>query len=94
MRYDAWLYQRVKGDTECERWAAALKGYNAGLGYVQRAQCRSPAPGAWFGVTENINAGQSLPNFEHSRRYPRLILFNHQPRYAAWGAVTCPERRQ
>lgn len=94
VRFDGWLYQRVKGDTECERWAAALKGYNAGLGYVQRAQRQSSTPGSWFGATENINAGQSPQNFEYSRRYPRLILFTHQPRYVAWGVATCPEQPQ
>lgn len=92
VRYDKWLYARVKGDTVCERWAAALKAYNAGLGYVQRAQRRSPTPGIWFNATENINAGQSVQNFEHSRRYPRVILFKHQPLYAHWGVVTCPGR--
>jgi soluble lytic murein transglycosylase-like protein len=90
VRYDNWLYERVKGDTYCERWAAALKGYNAGLGYVQRAQRTSPTPGTWFNGTENINAGQSAKNFEDSRRYPRVILFKHQPLYAHWGVVTCP----
>ncbi|HTD05867.1 lytic transglycosylase domain-containing protein, partial [Undibacterium sp.] len=41
VRYDNWLYQRVQGENACERWAATLKSYNAGLGYVQRAQRRS-----------------------------------------------------
>ncbi|MYM80555.1 transglycosylase SLT domain-containing protein [Duganella sp. FT50W] len=91
VRYDGWLYARVKGDTDCERWAAALKGYNAGLGYVQRAQRTSSKPGMWFGQTENINAGQSDKNFAYSRRYPRVILFTHQPLYATWGKSVCLE---
>lgn len=89
VRYDYWLHERVRGDNPCERWAAAFKSYNAGLGYVQRAQRTSPAPGTWFNATENINAGQSEGNFAYSRRYPRLILFKHQPLYAAWGTVLC-----
>lgn len=89
VRYDGWLRARVKGATPCEQWAAALKGYNAGLGYVQRAQQRSPKPAAWFGVTENINAGQSDKNFTYSRLYPRWILFTHQPLYLSWGVRTC-----
>ncbi|NMV36913.1 transglycosylase SLT domain-containing protein [Ralstonia insidiosa] len=89
VRYDGWLYARVKGETPCERWAAALKGYNAGIGYVQRAQSHSPLPLRWFGTTEWINRGQSPHNFEYSRMYPRWILFKHQPIYAAWGAYTC-----
>lgn len=91
VRYDAWLYARVKGDSPCQRWAAALKGYNAGVGYVQRAQKRSATPGQWFGVTELVNAGQSAQNFEYSRQYPRWILFRHQPRYLAWGTGVCQE---
>ncbi|MBC7857995.1 MAG: transglycosylase SLT domain-containing protein [Burkholderiaceae bacterium] len=89
LRYNGWLHARVRGDTECDRWAAVLKSYNAGLGYVQRAQRRSHTPGVWFNATENINAGQGDKNFEYSRRYPRLILFKHQPLYAAWGATLC-----
>ncbi|WP_322037997.1 lytic transglycosylase domain-containing protein [Burkholderia cenocepacia] len=89
VRYDQWLFARVKGDTPCDRWAAALKGYNAGVGYVQRAQKRSSTPGRWFGATEHVNAGQSAKNFEYSRLYPRWILFKHQPLYLAWGQRVC-----
>lgn len=94
VRYDGWLYARVQGDTECHRWGATLKGYNAGPGYVQRAQRRSPTPGVWFDATENINAGQSAQNFDYSRRYSHLILFQHQPLYRTWGATVCLENQQ
>lgn len=90
VRYDYWLRERVRGDNLCERWGATLKGYNAGLGYVQRAQRKSSSPGKWFGMTENINAGQSETNFIYSRRYAHLILFKYQPLYASWGGVVCP----
>lgn len=89
LRYDGWIYKRVKGDTECDRWAATLKGYNAGPGYVQQAQKKSPQPGVWFGVTEFIPTRQSAENFEYSRTYPHKILFKHQPKYATWGKTTC-----
>lgn len=89
VRYDYWLYQRVKGGYPCERWGAVFKGYNAGLGYVQRAQRASPKPDVWFNATENINAGQSENNFAYSRRYPHLILFKHQPLYSSWGTALC-----
>ncbi|MBA5605852.1 transglycosylase SLT domain-containing protein [Duganella sp. FT3S] len=91
VRYDGWLHKRVQGDTECERWGAALKSYNGGLGYVLKAQRLSTTSGAWFGATEDINAGQSAQNFDYSRRYPRLILFQHQRLYTAWGATVCLE---
>jgi len=89
VRYDGWLYDRVRGVPTCQRWAATLKGYNAGLGYVQRAQARSPHPNQWFGVTEWLNVGQSAQNFRTSRAYPRQILFTHQLRYLSWGERTC-----
>ncbi len=89
VRYNYWLHERVRGDTVCDRWAATFKSYNAGLGYVQRAQRASVAPGIWFNLTENINAGQTEANFAYSRRYPRVILFTHQPLYASWGTVLC-----
>lgn len=89
VRFDGWLYARVKGDTPCDRWAAALKSYNAGLGHVQRSQAASPQPGVWFGATEYVTNRQSPKNFEDSRKYPRKILFIHQKLYSAWGTPVC-----
>jgi soluble lytic murein transglycosylase-like protein len=89
VRLDRWNYLRVQGAAACDRWAASLKAYNAGLGYVQRAQRRSSTPAQWFGATELVNAGQSAKNFEYSRLYPRWILLKHQPLYAAWGPTLC-----
>lgn len=91
LRYDLYLYKSVKGDTECQRWAAGLKGYNAGLGYVLQAQKKSPDPGQWFGTTEFVQTRQSPKNFEYSRMYPRWILFKHQPKFAQYGRVMCSE---
>ena len=91
VRFDHWLSERVKGADDCQRWAATFKGYNAGLGYVQRAQRASARPGVWFGLTEDINPGQSEANFKASRLYPRVILFTHQKRYSAWGVQLCGE---
>lgn len=91
IRYDAWLYARVKGLDTCQRHAASLKGYNAGLGYVQQAQKASPNPAVWFGITEYVPTRQNPKNFEYSRMYPRWILFKRQPNYQGWGAFTCKE---
>lgn len=89
VRYDGWLYNRVKGSTACDKWGAALKSYNAGLGYVQKAQAASNVPGIWFGMTEFVPTKQTAKNFEYSRLYPRWIIFKHQLLYVSWGAVVC-----
>lgn len=93
VRYDGWIFKRVKGENSCERWAAVLKGYNAGPGYVQQAQAKSPQPGKWFGVTEFIQTRQSAQNFEYSRTYPHKVLFKHQPIYASMGRTVCLDRK-
>lgn len=89
VRYDAWLWKQVKGADACNRWAAALKGYNAGVGYVIQAQRKSPSPDVWFDVTENVTTRQSAKNFEYSRLYPRWILLKRQKNYDGWGSYTC-----
>lgn len=93
VRYDGWIYKRMKGIDSCERWGAALKGYNAGPGYSMQAQAKSPNPGIWFGVTEYVPTRQTPANFEYSRTYPRKILFKHQPKYAALGPLLCQHIR-
>jgi soluble lytic murein transglycosylase-like protein len=90
VRYDGWIYKRLQGKDPCHRWGAAMKGYNAGPGYVQQAQAKSKYPGIWFGVTEFVPTRQSATNFEYSRTYPHKILFKHQPLYAGLGHVICP----
>lgn len=89
VRYDMWLHARVKGLNACEGYAAALKAYNAGLGYVQQAQKKSPNPEIWFGITEYVTTRQTAKNFEYSRLYPRWILIDRQPKYRSWGTYTC-----
>ena len=85
VRYDRHLFDSVRGADACQQMGAALKGYNAGVGYVLRAQAKSPHPEIWFDVTEHIATGQSARNFEYSRLYPRWIIYRHQPRYVAAG---------
>jgi soluble lytic murein transglycosylase-like protein len=89
VRLNKYNFERVKGLNLCHQWAAALKAYNAGLGWVMKAQQLASEPGKWFGHVEDINAGQSQQNFEYSRLYPRKILYNRQAKYAQWGALTC-----
>ena len=93
--YDKWLYDRVRGDTPCERMAFALAAYNGGLGWVWRDQKLATANGAdssrWFGQVERFNAGRHAAAFKENRGYPRLILLTYEPRYiaAGWGKGSC-----
>lgn len=89
IRYDQWLVARVKGLDECQKRGAALKAYNAGLGYVLQQQKKSSDPRIWFGLTEDVPTKQSAENQKHSRMYPRWILFKRQPNYKGWGTYTC-----
>jgi len=89
VRYDQWIWKQVKGDTACDHWAASLKGYNAGTGYVLQAQRKAGKPGIWFGETEFVLTRQSSKNFEYSRLYPRWILLKGQRNYVGWGSYTC-----
>lgn len=92
IKYDLHIYNRIKGKDACQRWGAALKGYNAGYGYVLQAQKISPDPGIWFELTEYVKTRQSAKNFEYSRLYPRWILFKRQANYDGWGQLVCKER--
>jgi soluble lytic murein transglycosylase-like protein len=94
VRYDTWLGKRVQGADDCQRRAAALKAYNAGLGFVQQAQRKSDAPAVWFGIAEWVPTKQSAKNFEASRMYPRWVLFDRQPHYQGWGMYTCEGFKQ
>ena len=89
VRYDQWLSKQVVGDTHCDKWAASLKGYNAGVGYVKQAQRKSGKPGLWFGNTEFVTTRQSPKNFEYSRLYPRWILLKRQKNYFGWCSYIC-----
>lgn len=89
IKFNSYLYRRVRGKDDCNKFGAALKGYNAGLGFPQRAQAVSRDKETWFTITENINKGQSEKNFVYSRWYPRVILFDRQKHYIGWGQFMC-----
>jgi soluble lytic murein transglycosylase-like protein len=94
--YDAYLYDRVTGASECDRWAFALSAYNGGLGWVNRDKARASAKGAdparWFGHTELYSARAEWARVEN-RGYPLRILLTLEPAYiaAGWpGQAACP----
>lgn len=86
--YDRWLWERVAGKTDCDRWQFALAGFNGGLGYVQRRKARSPDPGS-AAVTMPINPGIAPENQRENERYAPAIVYRWQPRFASWGRTVC-----
>lgn len=93
--YDAWLFRRVRGATECDRWAFALSAYNGGLGWVQRDKDRASATGAdplrWFGHVD-AHSSRAAWAIHENRDYVDRILLRLEPLYisAGWpGVVVC-----
>lgn len=94
VRYDHWLYSRLKADTNCDRWAMALSAYNGGLGWVLRDKKAANQGGKsrwlWWDNVELFNAGRSKWAFKENRGYPRRIMQTLMPRYHSWGlGVNC-----
>jgi soluble lytic murein transglycosylase-like protein len=95
--YDRWLYDRVTGASECDRWAFALSAYNGGLGWVNRDRRRASATGAdgarWFGHVE-LHTSRASWARDENRSYVRRILLRIEPAYiaAGWsGAAVCAQ---
>jgi len=95
VQYDAWLHQRIRAASPCERLAFVLSAYNGGLGWVDRdkklASGKGLDPLVWFGSVERVNAGRSAVNWQENRNYPQRILLHHEPLYiaAGWGRGVC-----
>jgi soluble lytic murein transglycosylase-like protein len=93
--YDAWLLARVRGATDCDRWAKTLAAYNGGLGWIARDERLAVSRGAdaarWFGHVEHHTARAAWAAKEN-RGYPRRILLVLEPAYirAGWpGSLVC-----
>jgi membrane-bound lytic murein transglycosylase MltF len=86
--YDQWLYARVSGASECDRWAFTLSSYNGGLGWLHRDKTRASASGAdsarWFSNVELYSARSAAARAEN-RTYVREILRVLEPVYIAAG---------
>jgi hypothetical protein len=68
--------------------AFSLSAYNGGLGWVNRRKAASARPGVCFDATCDINPGIHPANQRENREYPRRILLELEPRYAAVGFGT------
>ena len=86
--YDRWLYDRIKANSECDRWHFALSSYNGGLGYVYKRQKLSADPGSWA-ATGGINPGIHPSNQVENQTYSPRILLHHQPQFKSWGKPAC-----
>lgn len=86
--YDHWLYARVDGATDCDRWAFTLSAYNGGLGWVARDQQRAAKAGAdphqWFGQVE-LHSPRAAWAQRENRGYVQRILRVAEPAYIAMG---------
>lgn len=87
--YDHWIYVRLPmyQETGNNRLAASLSGFNAGLGWVQRAFRNAVGcdGSLWWGCAENSPDGRTEANREQSKQYPRKILLYWLPKFIAAG---------
>lgn len=93
-RYNKWLYNRVKGNTECDKWWFTLRSYNGGLGHIQAESRNAVDPLDRHSVDEQCGtARRSVTHCKENLGYPDRIINLLEPRYlqAAWlGSPTCP----
>ena len=84
--YDYWLYQRVAGNTEFDKWWATLRSYNGGLGHWQK-EAATVTPALNHAAIDAAcgNARRSKIHCPENLGYPQRILNRLQQRYATWG---------
>lgn len=83
------LKQVGQANTDCDRWAFALRGYNGGMGYIQTEQKRAAQPGNAASVAEQCY--RSAASCRENREYPIRIMQRWEPLYvrAGWGGALC-----
>jgi membrane-bound lytic murein transglycosylase MltF len=90
--YDVHLFDRIKSDPVCDRWAMALSSYNGGLGNLRKDQRLTERMGGdkskWWGEVEKYTNRAAWARKEN-RDYPRRILLEKQLQYIGWGRLVC-----
>ena len=89
--YDLWLYQRVYGLSDYDRWWATLRAYNGGLGHWQ-AEAATVRPSKGRGsIDAACGAARRHISFcAENLGYPRRIMIDKQPGYTGWGKAVLP----
>lgn len=89
VRYDRWLFERVRYSRECDRFAAALSAYNGGLGWHAKRQGKAADRDDFWTSVRTVNPGITRYNQTENELYPVYILIKHQPRFRVWGRTIC-----
>jgi hypothetical protein len=83
--YDYWLLARVHGVSEFDRWWAALRSYNGGLGHWLDEAKIAKAEGH-TAIDAACGRAKRKPSFcPENLGYPRRIMLALQPLYLSWG---------
>lgn len=84
--YDAWLYARVRGNSEFDRLWASLRSYNGGLGWWQQEAATVRQKSDRVSIDAACGHSKRHSTFcPENLGYPRRILTVLQPRYLTWG---------
>jgi soluble lytic murein transglycosylase-like protein len=96
VKYDNWLYQRVKGHTTCDKWWFALRSYNGGLGHLQNESKNAADALDRHSVEQACGtARRSVKHCPENTEYPKRIIERWEPIYlsSGWrGSATCQAR--
>jgi len=82
--YTKWIFDRVQGKDECNRWAFVLSAYNGGIGWVYRDKKLSEDPFTWWGSVDK-NSDRAGWAYKENREYVDKIMFRWQRLYLKEG---------
>jgi len=86
VEYDRDLYGAVRGHGECDRYWFTLRAYNGGLVNLNSERRLATDPLSRVVVDAQCGMGLRDQRFcAENTGYPRRILVDIQPAYAAWG---------